>query len=112
VKLAAVGVGLLTDLSTAHAACVVVLVAVRQDQEELLPNRVCLLAAGAEQARRLKFSEAVYHVLILDPEDDAALVEPDPRGGHRYGAPRHGIVFRQWAHRNDALDSMGMPGAA
>ncbi len=41
----------------------------------------------------------------------AALVEPDGRG-HRYGAPRQGIVFRQWAQRNDALDSMGMPGAA
>jgi hypothetical protein len=68
VKLAAVGVGLPADLYPAHAAGVVVLVAVRQDQEELLPNRVRLLAAGAEQTRGLKLAEAVYHVVILDPE--------------------------------------------
>ncbi len=65
-KLATVGVGLAAYLGPAHAARVVVLVAVRQDQEELLPHRVCLLAAGAEQTRRLKLAEAVYHVSILD----------------------------------------------
>jgi hypothetical protein len=41
----------------------------------------------------------------------AAFVEPDGRG-HRYGAPRQGLVFPQWAHRNDALFSIGTPGAA
>jgi hypothetical protein len=66
VKLTAVRVGLPADLRAAHAACVVVLVAVRQEQEELLPHRVCLLAAGAEQTRRLKLAEAIYHAAILD----------------------------------------------
>ena len=65
-ELGAVGVGLTADLGPARAARVVVLVAVRQDQEELLPNRVSLLAAGAEQTRRLKLAETVYHVRILD----------------------------------------------
>ena len=65
-KLATVGVGLAADLGPAHAASVVVLVAVRQDQEEVLPHRIGLLAARAEQARRLKLAEAVYHVSILD----------------------------------------------
>ena len=65
-KLTAVRVGLPADLRAAHAACVVVLVAVRQEQEELLPHRVCLLAARAEETRRLKLAEAVYHVVILD----------------------------------------------
>jgi len=66
VELAAVGVGLAAHLCPAHAASVVVLVAVRQEQEELLPNRVGLLAAGTEKARRLKLAEAVYHAAILD----------------------------------------------
>jgi hypothetical protein len=61
-----IGVGLATHLCPAHAASVVVLVTVRQDQEELFPNRVCLLAAGAEQTRRLKLAEPVYNVRILD----------------------------------------------
>jgi len=66
VKLAAVGVGLSTDLCPAHAASVVVLVPVRQDQEEVLPHRVCLLAARTEETGRLKLAEGVYHVGILD----------------------------------------------
>jgi hypothetical protein len=66
VKLAAVGVGLAAHLCPAHAASVVVPVAVRQDQEEVLPHRVCLLAARAKQARCLKLPEAVYHAVILD----------------------------------------------
>lgn len=65
-KLATIGVGLGADLGPAHAASVVVLVAVRQDQEEVLSHGVGLLAARAEQARRLKLAEAVYHVSILD----------------------------------------------
>ena len=65
-KLAAVGVGLSTDLCPAHAASVVVLVPVRQDQEEVLPHRVCLLAVRTEETGRLKLAEAVYHVGILD----------------------------------------------
>ena len=65
-KLTAVRVGLAADLGPAHAARVVVLVAVRQDQEEVLSHGVGLLAARAEQARRLKLAEAVYHVGILD----------------------------------------------
>ena len=60
-KLATVGVGLAADLGSAHAASVVVLVAVRQNQEELLPHRICLLAAGAEETRRLELAKAVYH---------------------------------------------------
>ncbi len=65
VELAAVGVGLPADLCAAHAASVVVLVAIRQEQEECLPHRVCLLASGTEETRRLELSEAVYHVVIL-----------------------------------------------
>ena len=65
-ELAAVGIGLTSHLCPAHAASVVVLVAVWQDEEELLPHRVRLLAARAKQARRLKLAEAVYHVVILE----------------------------------------------
>jgi hypothetical protein len=68
VKLAAVGVRLATHLCPAHVASVVVLVAVWEEQEERLPHRVRLLAAGAEETRRLKLPETVYHVGILDPE--------------------------------------------
>jgi len=66
VKVAAVGVGLPTHLSTAHAAGVIVLAAGRQDEKELLPHGRRLPAAGAEQACRLQLTKAVYHVLILD----------------------------------------------
>jgi hypothetical protein len=45
------------------------------------------------------------------PSALALVIEPDGRG-HRYGAPRQGLVFPQWAHRSDALDSIGMRGAA
>ena len=65
-KLATVGIGLAADVGAAHATRVVVLVAIRQDQEQVLPHRVCLLAAGAEETRRLKLAEAIYHVGILD----------------------------------------------
>jgi len=66
VKVAAVGVGLPTHLSTAHAAGVIVLAAGRQDEQELLPHGRRLPAAGAEEARRLELAKAVYHALILD----------------------------------------------
>ena len=52
-ELAAVRISLSTDLCAAHAARVVVLVTVRQDQEEGLPHWVCFLAARTEEARRL-----------------------------------------------------------
>jgi hypothetical protein len=65
VKLAAIGVGLAADLGPADAASIVVLGSVRKDQEELLPNRICLLAARTEETRRLELEEAVYHVVIL-----------------------------------------------
>lgn len=63
-KFAAVRVGLAADVRPAHATSVVVFVTVRQDQEEVLPHRVCLLASRAEEVRRLELAETVYHVVI------------------------------------------------
>lgn len=63
---AAFGVGLAAYLRPAHATRVVVLLAVSQNQKDLLPNRACLFAAEAEQTRRLELAEAVYLVAILD----------------------------------------------
>ena len=65
-KVAAVGVGLSAYLRPAGTARVVVLVAARQDEQELLPDGRHPLAAGAEEARRLQLAKAVYHALILD----------------------------------------------
>jgi len=67
-KVAAVGVGLSADLRPADAARVIVLLAARQDERELLPDGRRPFAAGAEEARRLQLAKAVYHGLILDQE--------------------------------------------
>lgn len=65
-KVAAVGVGFPADLRPAVTAPVVVLVAARQDEQELLPDGRRPLAEGAEETRRLQFAKAVCHALILD----------------------------------------------
>lgn len=56
------GVGLSAYLRPARATRVVVLVAVRQNQEDRPRNRACLLAAEAEQTRRLELAEAISAV--------------------------------------------------
>ncbi len=65
-KIAGVGVSLPAYLRPADTARVIVLVTARQDEQELLPHERRLLAAGAEEARRLQLAKAVYHALILD----------------------------------------------
>ncbi len=67
-KVAAIGVGLSAYLRPADAARVIVLLAARQDEQELLPDGRRPFAAGAEEARRLQLAKAVYHGLILDQE--------------------------------------------
>jgi hypothetical protein len=84
VKVAAVGVGLPADLRPADTARVIVLIAARQDEQELLPHGCGLLAADAEEARRLQLAKAVYHALTLDQGGVGRfmvrVVEPDRRG--------------------------------
>ena len=67
-KLATIRIRLFADLGTTGAARVIVLVATRQHEQELLSNGRCLLAAGAKEARRLQLAKAVYHADILDQE--------------------------------------------
>jgi hypothetical protein len=72
VEVAAVRVCLTSNLCAARAARIIVLVAVRQYQEQGLAHRLCGFAAGAEKAGRLKLAKAVRHAVILD--HDASLV--------------------------------------
>ncbi len=60
-EVAAVRVGLLAHRGAADAAGVVVLVPAREDEQQLFADRVCPLAARAEEARRLELAEAVCH---------------------------------------------------
>jgi len=68
VKIAAVGVGLSSYMRPADTARVIVLIAARQDEQELLPHGCGLLAADAEEARGLQLAKAIYHAPILDQE--------------------------------------------
>jgi hypothetical protein len=83
-KVAAVGVGLFAHRRAAHTAQIVVLIPVRQDKQEPLPDRICLLAAETEQARGLKLAKAIYHAAILDQEGVGW--GPDGAHGERAGA--------------------------
>ena len=67
-KIAAVGVGLSSYMRPADTARVVVFIAARQDEQELLPHGCGLLAADAEKARGLQLAKATYHAPILDQE--------------------------------------------
>jgi hypothetical protein len=66
VKVAAVGIGLPAYLGATDAARVIVLVAGRQDEQQLLPDCRRLLAAGTEEARGLQLTKAIYHAAIVD----------------------------------------------
>ena len=79
-ELGAVRVSLPTDLRAAHAARVVVLVTVRQDQEERLPHWVRLLAARTEEGRRFKLAETVWHAVILADDTRVRTRGPKARG--------------------------------
>ena len=67
-KVAAVGVGFPAYLRPADTARVIVLIAARQDEQELLLHGCGLLAADAEEARGLQLAKAIYHAPILDQE--------------------------------------------
>lgn len=67
-ELAAVRVRLPANLCAAYAARVVILVAIRQHQEQCFSHRVCPPAARAEETGRFEFAKTICHAAIVDYE--------------------------------------------